>query len=127
MKKYETRMCKMVFPNTLNSNETLFGGNVMKWMDEIAFITATRCTRQRMFTVKVENVKFLKTIKSNSIIEIVGTIEKIETAKLYVKIIVYSEDLYSSNYENAIESTFIFAALNEKNKPKKIVAHQNEN
>ena len=44
-----TRQFKAIFPNTLNANETLFGGEAMKWMDEVAYITATRFTRQRMF------------------------------------------------------------------------------
>jgi acyl-CoA hydrolase len=36
----ETRQCKMVFPGTLNANGTLFGGEVMKWMDEVAFYSS---------------------------------------------------------------------------------------
>ena len=35
----ETRQFKAIFPNTLNANETLFGGQAMKWMDEVAYIT----------------------------------------------------------------------------------------
>ena len=55
----ETRQFKAIFPNTLNANETLFGGQAMKWMDEVAYITATRFTRQKMFTVNTENIYFL--------------------------------------------------------------------
>nr|HMQ43287.1 acyl-CoA thioesterase [Mariniflexile sp.] len=45
IEKSETRQFKMVFPNTLNDHETIFGGTAMKWMDEVAYITATRFAR----------------------------------------------------------------------------------
>jgi len=38
----ETRIFKVVFPNTTNHYDTLFGGLAMYLMDEVAFITATR-------------------------------------------------------------------------------------
>ena len=46
----ETRIFKAVFPNTTNHYDTLFGGTAMQLMDEAAFITATRFSRQRMVT-----------------------------------------------------------------------------
>lgn len=58
IKQSETRQFKAIFPDSLNANGTLFGGQAMKWMDEVAYITATRFTRQRMFTVNTENIYF---------------------------------------------------------------------
>jgi acyl-CoA hydrolase len=40
-----TRVFKAVFPNTTNHYDTLFGGTAMQYMDEVAFITATRYSR----------------------------------------------------------------------------------
>ena len=42
MESAETRITKAVFPNTTNHYATLFGGTALQWMDEAAFITATR-------------------------------------------------------------------------------------
>ena len=49
-------------------------------------ITATRFTRQRMFTVNTENIKFLKAVHPNSIVEVVGRVVKTEAVKLSVQI-----------------------------------------
>ncbi len=38
-------MVKAVFPNTKNQYDSLFGGTALFWMDEKAFITATRFSR----------------------------------------------------------------------------------
>lgn len=53
-----TRIFKAVFPNTTNHYDTLFGGTAMHLMDEVAFITATRFSRQRMVTVSSDKIDF---------------------------------------------------------------------
>ena len=113
----ETRQFKAVFPNTLNANDILFGGQAMQWMDEVAYITATRFTRQRMFTINTENIEFIRVVPFNSIVEIVGRVIKVGMVKLKVKIEIYSEDMYSNERNKAIEGIFVFAALDENNKP----------
>ncbi len=116
----ETRQFKSVFPNTLNANNTLFGGLAMQWMDEVAFITATRFTRQRMFTVQVENIKFLKAVEAGSMVEVIGRVSKAGAVKLEVKVEIYAEEMFSPKREKVIESTFIFAVLDENKRPKRI-------
>ncbi|PWJ44271.1 acyl-CoA thioesterase [Sediminitomix flava] len=120
IKQSETRQFKAVFPNTLNANETLFGGKAMQWMDEVAYITATRFTRQRMFTVKTGDIKFLKAVTQDSIVEVVGKVIDAGAVKLKVQMEIYVEDMYSRKREKAIESEFVFACLDENNKPKRI-------
>ena len=58
IKNSETRIFKAVFPNTTNHYDTLFGGTAMHMMDEVAFITATRFSRQRMVTVSSDKIDF---------------------------------------------------------------------
>ena len=41
----ETRIAKVVVPAITNLYDTLFGGTLLGWMDEGAFITATRFGR----------------------------------------------------------------------------------
>lgn len=113
----QTQQFKVVFPKHLNPNGTFFGGEAMQWMDEVAFITATRYTRQRMITVKIENVRFLKPIRPNTILEITGRIVKTGNVKIFIKVEVFSEDMFSQNREKAIEADFVFAACNDDLSP----------
>jgi len=108
-----TQQYRVVFPKHLNSNGTFFGGEAMQWLDEVAFITATRYSRQRMMTVKIEQIRFIKPIMPNTIVEITGAIEKAGNVKLYIKIEVYSEDMYSQHREKAMDADFLFAACND--------------
>jgi acyl-CoA hydrolase len=120
IKLSETRQFKAIFPNTLNANETLFGGQALQWMDEVAYITATRFTRQKMYTVKVLNIEFLKTVSTNSIVEVVGYVEKAEMVRLNVKVEIYMEEMYGQSREKAMQGNFVFAALDDHHRPRKI-------
>lgn len=118
----ETRQFKAVFPNTLNANDTLFGGQVMQWMDEVAYITATRFTRRRMFTVKIENIKFLKAVGPDSVVEVVGRVEETGTVRLSIKVDVFVEEMYGLSREKAMEGIFVFAALDEEMRPQRLTS-----
>jgi len=109
----QTHHFRVVFPKHLNSNGTFFGGEAMQWLDEVAFITATRYTRQRMITVKVENIRFLKPIFPNTLLEIVGKIVKTGNLKLFVNVEGYSESMFSTDREKTLEADFIFAPCND--------------
>lgn len=115
-----TRQFKAIFPNTLNANETLFGGEAMRWMDEVAYITATRFTRRRMFTIQTDKVKFLRPVHPDSIVEVVGFVENAGAVKLTVKVEIYMEDMYSEKREKAVEASFVFASLDENCRPHRI-------
>jgi acyl-CoA hydrolase len=100
---------KAVLPNTLNANDTRFGSQSMQWMDEVAYITATRFTRQHMFIVNTENIKFLKAANANCFVEVIGRIENVEAVKLKVKVEIFVEKMYARAHDKAIEGIFIFA------------------
>lgn len=114
------RQSRMVFPKDLNANGTLFGGEAMKWMDEIAFIVATRFTRQRMFTMSTDNVKFLRPILPEHLAEAIGYVEKATPVKLFIKVEIFAEARYEEKREKAIEASFVFVAMNENLSPCRI-------
>lgn len=117
VKSSETRIFKAVFPNTTNHYDTLFGGTAMQLMDEVAFITATRYSRQRMVTVSSEKIDFKKPIPHGTIIELVGKVTYLGTKSLKVRVEVFIEEMYSSSREKAISGEFTFVAINEERKP----------
>lgn len=114
----ETKQTRVIFPSTLNTQDSLFGGNIMKWMDEVAYITAVRYEREKMVTVSVDKIKFHKSVCCGSIIEIVGKIVSFKTFKLEVLVEVYVEGIHSDIKEKVAQSLFTFAAVNDENNPK---------
>jgi len=117
----ETRIFKAVFPNTTNHYDTLFGGTAMHMMDEVAFIAATRFSRQVMVTVSSDKIDFKKSIPAGTIIELIGRISHVGNTSLKVNVEIYIEQMYAEGRELAIHGSFTFVAIDENKKPVKIV------
>jgi acyl-CoA hydrolase len=108
---------KMVFHNSVNDHETLFGGLALQWMDEVAYITATRFIRMHLATASVEQVAFLKPVLPGSILEIVGNVTDVGNVKIIVDVIAFVERIDQDGKERCIEARFCFAAINDEHKP----------
>jgi acyl-CoA hydrolase len=116
-KYMETHQFRIVFGSSLNDRGKLFGGEALKWMDEVAYISALRYTRMKVVTVSVDKIKFLQPIMLGSIIEIIGTIHKIGNVKIEILVQIFVEASDSYERAKAVEAIFTFAATDENNKP----------
>lgn len=120
MEKATTVQTRIILPEFLNDRGTLFGGNLLKWMDEVAYVTATRFLHQHMVTVSVENVEFLKPILPGNIIEIVGRLVNVGCVKVQVDVEVWLSENNSVENNICAKGIFFFSALNEEGKPVRI-------
>ncbi len=121
IKDSTTRVFKAVFPNTTNHYDTLFGGTAMLYMDEIAFITATRYSRQKMVTVSSDKIDFKKPIPHGTIIELIGKVTYLGTTSLKVRVDIFIEKMYDDYREKAITGEFTFVAIDENKNAIKII------
>ncbi|AXY74150.1 acyl-CoA thioesterase [Paraflavitalea soli] len=112
-----TRIFKAVFPESTNHYDTLFGGTAMALMDEVAFITATRFSRQKMVTVSSDRIDFKKPIPAGTIIELIGTVSHVGNTSLKVQVEIFIEQMYSQLREKAVTGEFTFVAIDENKKP----------
>src|SRR6187549_2278576 len=106
IKNAETRIFKAVFPNTTNHYDTLFGGTAMHMMDEVAFITATRFSRQIMVTVSSDRIDFKKAIPAGTIVELIGQVTKVGNTSLKVNVEIYIEQMHAEGRELAVHGDF---------------------
>ena len=116
-----TRIFKAVFPHSTNHYDTLFGGTAMHLMDEVAFITATRFSRQKMVTVSSDRIDFKMPIPAGTIIELVGKVAYIGNTSLKVRVDIFIEHMYNDDRHKAVSGEFTFVAIGEDKKPVKIV------
>ncbi|UUV20606.1 acyl-CoA thioesterase [Paenimyroides aestuarii] len=121
IKNSETRIFKAVFPNTTNHYDTLFGGTAMHMMDEVAFITATRFSRQMMVTVSSDKIDFTKPIPAGTIVELIGKVTKVGNKSLKVSVEIYIEEMYTDIRYLAITGEFTFVALDKDKNPTKVI------
>jgi acyl-CoA hydrolase len=120
IKKAETRQFKAIFPNNVNHYDTMFGGTALSFMDEVAFIAATRFSRQKMVTVATDKIDFNRPIPAGTIIEIIGHIAEVGNTSIKVRVEIFIEEMYSEKREKAIEGLFTLVAVGEDKNPVKI-------
>ena len=121
IQKAETRIFKAVFPNTTNHYDTLFGGTAMQLMDEVAFIAATRFSRQRMVTVSSDKIDFKKPIPDGTIVELIGKVTYLGSTSLKIRVEIFIEQMYTDEREKAVTGEFTFVAIDENKQPVKVL------
>lgn len=116
-----TRITKLVFPQDTNPIGTLYGGTAMKWMDEVAFLTATRFARRQVVTVSMDRVDFKTPIPRGNIVELIGEVTRIGNTSVTVTVSILREDPLSGDQELAIQGELVMVAVDEKMKPVKVL------
>jgi acyl-CoA hydrolase len=121
MQSSETTIVKMVFPEMANHYETLFGGTALKWMDEIAFISATRFCRKTVVTVSTDKIDFKKPIPTGSLVELKARVTKVGKSSMIVHVQIFQENLFNDNKTLALQGDFTMVALGANKKPASIL------
>ncbi|RTR28202.1 acyl-CoA thioesterase [Shewanella atlantica] len=116
----EARVIKAIFPSITNHHNTLFGGEALAWMDETAFIAATRFCRKPLVTVSSDRIDFKKAIPAGSLAEIIANVIHVGNTSLKVEVNIFVEDMYKDHREHAIRGVFTFVAVDENRQPTRV-------
>lgn len=109
----ESRQVHLIIPSSVNHYDTLHGGTALNWMDEVAFVTATRFTRQKFMTVSMDKTDFKLPIPNGSIAEVVGVIDTVGKSSIKVKVSIFVESMEHSGQQLAIEGIITMVAIDE--------------
>ena len=112
-----TRITKLVFPQDTNPIGTLYGGTALQWMDEVAFLTATRYARQQVVTVSMDRVDFKVPIPQGAIIELIGEVTRVGRTSMTIQVRILLEDAMVGTQELAIEGHLDMVAVDQAMNP----------
>lgn len=94
---------KLVLPTHLNQYGYLFGGNLLKWVDEYAWITATlEYPGCNFVTLAMDKVEFKKSVRKGTILKFI--VEKTKEGNTSVQYLVH---VYQGN--NMARNDLIFS------------------
>ncbi|WP_076537616.1 acyl-CoA thioesterase [Shewanella sp. UCD-KL21] len=116
----ESRVIKAIFPSNTNHHNTLFGGDALAWMDETAFISATRFCRKSLVTVSSDRIDFKKAIPAGSLAELIARVIHVGNTSIKVEVNIFLEDMYQDKREHAIRGVFTFVAVDEQRAPTQV-------
>lgn len=113
----ETHVFKVVFPDTTNHHNTMFGGRILMMMTETAFMTATRFCRKSFVLVSSGQIDFKKPIPAGSMVELVGRVKRIGNTSIVIQVEVCLEKMREEFREKVVSGAFTLVAIDEDNKP----------
>ena len=110
---------KLVQPEHMNHQGSLFGGYLLMWIDELAYITATLQFPDRRFvTIAMDNVEFKNRVECGEVIVFYATLEHLGTTSLTYRISVKGT---RANTEQELFTTKIsFVCIDDQGNKKSI-------
>jgi acyl-CoA hydrolase len=106
-----------VLPQDTNNHNTLFGGKLMSYIDDIAAISAVRHCRKPVVTASTDSIHFLHPIRQTDSVCLESYVTWTGKSSMEVFVKVIAENLLTGDRQIAATAFLTFVALDEDGKP----------
>jgi acyl-CoA hydrolase len=105
---------RLVLPEHLNHYGFLFGGHLLQWVDEVAWIAASLdypgC---RLVTVAMDQVAFRKSVRGGTVLKFVALRSRVGRTSVNYKVDVFAESLDTGAEEPVFTTTVTQVRIDE--------------
>jgi acyl-CoA hydrolase len=109
-----------VFPNDVNNHHTLFGGQLMSNLDQVASTSAARHSRRECVTASADSVDFLHPVRTTDSVCFESYVTWTGTSSMEVFVKIIAEDLKSGECKIAATALLTFVALDQHKLPTRV-------
>jgi len=110
----------MVFPNDLNSNDTVFGGLIMAQMDRLAAVVADRHAGGVTVTVSVDAVHFMAPARRGDVLVMHAAVNRAWRSSMEVGVRVEAEAIGGGERRHILSAYFTFVAVDPEGRPRPV-------
>lgn len=115
----KTQTVHLVRPPDCNHYGNLYGGTAMAWMDEVAFVAATRYARSKVVTVHTDAIDFHHPVPQGSIVELAAWVTSVGRSSMRLEVEMWVELMEKKDERTlACRAGFVMVALDENGRPK---------
>ncbi|MFA8439411.1 acyl-CoA thioesterase [Pueribacillus sp. YX66] len=113
----KTVQTRLVLPPDTNHLDTIFGGKVLAYIDEIAALAAMKHARGTVVTASIDSVDFLSSAKAGDTLTLEAFVTYTGYSSMEVYVKVTAHDLLKDEKKLTTESFVTMVALNENGEP----------
>lgn len=115
-----TEMNELVFPQHTNAYGSVFGGQVMWWIDMCAGICAQRHCSGTVVTASVDELGFESPLRVGECVHLVAQVNAAFRTSLEVEVSVEGENLVTRQRRPCVQARMTFVALGDDGGPRPI-------
>ncbi len=109
-----------IFPNDLNSNDTVFGGLVMAILDRVACVAAERHAERVCVTVSVDSMHFLAPARKGDVLIFKAAVNRSWKSSMEVGVRVVAEHPTTREEKHILSAYLTFVALDAAGIPTQV-------
>ena len=116
MSQSRTIQTKLVLPPDTNHLQTMFGGKVLAYIDEIAAVAAMKHSNSAVVTASIDSVDFLSSARAGDVLELEAIVSSTGRTSMEVFVAVHAIDIIKGEKKLTTESFLTMVAMGEDNK-----------
>ncbi|MEG0380726.1 MAG: acyl-CoA thioesterase [Kurthia sp.] len=120
MSSSRTVQTRLVLPPDTNHMNTIFGGKILAYIDEIAAITSMKHAKMQTVTASFDSVDFITPVRSGDILELEGVVSATGRSSMEIYIRVSSRNIETNERQLTTESFVTMVAVNNDGVPQEV-------
>jgi len=114
-------MTELVLPHNTNQLGTLFGGQLMFWIDICASLSAEKHNQRICVTASVDKVDFLYPVKLGDAVTLVSSVNRVFNSSLEVGVKVFAQNFKEAIVKHTNSAYLTFVSVDSEGKPVKAI------
>jgi acyl-CoA hydrolase len=113
---------RTVLPADINSYNTLYGGKLMEWIDNIAGIVAAKHSRRMSVTGSIDGLFFLSPIRMGDIVKMEARVNYVTKSTMEIEVDVMSQEAMTGVNKFATKAVLTYIAVGKGGHPANVPA-----
>jgi acyl-CoA hydrolase len=115
-----TQMTEYVLPQHANALGSVFGGQIMGWVDLCAAICAQRHSGRMAITAFVDDLKFEQPVRVGQVVRLEAQVAAVFRTSMEIEVEVEGEDATTGRRWPCVDARLTFVAIDRDQKPTEV-------
>jgi acyl-CoA hydrolase len=110
-------MTELVLPNHTNQLGTLFGGQLMYWIDMCASLSAEKHNQRICVTASVDKVDFINPVRLGDAVILVSSVNRVFNTSMEIGVKVFAQNFKEGTVKHTNSAYLTFVAVDSEGNP----------